>query len=132
MKSLKRAACSVVLAWIGIVAVPAQDSIPRKEMHRVDLSGAPNMEVVVSITELKPGDGIPAHFHHGVETGYVVEGGMIEVPGKSPVALATGATIMNLREVTHAGWKVVGDKTIKLLTVHIVDKGKPLYDSVKK
>lgn len=25
-------------------------------------------------------------------------------------------------------FKVVGDKTVELLTVHIVDKGKPLYD----
>jgi hypothetical protein len=39
---------------------------------------------------------------------------------------------MNLRDVAHGGFKVVGDKTIKLLTVHIVDKGKPLYDPVKK
>jgi hypothetical protein len=26
---------------------------------------------------------------------------------------------------------LVGDKTLKLLTVHIVDKGKPLYDNPK-
>ena len=32
----------------------------------------------------------------------------------------------------HAGWTVVGQKTIRLLTVHVVDKGKPLYDWVRK
>ncbi len=57
---------------------------------------------------------------------------MVEVPGKPPFALPTGAPIMNLRDVPHAGFKIVGDKTIKLITVHIVDKGKPLYDWVKK
>ena len=36
---------------------------------------------------------------------------------------------MNLRDVLHGGYKVIGNKTIKLVTVHIVDKGKPLYDS---
>ena len=57
---------------------------------------------------------------------------MIQAPGKDPTELKTGAPIINLRDVPHAGWKVVGDKTIKLLTVHVVDKGKPLYDWVKK
>jgi hypothetical protein len=28
--------------------------------------------------------------------------------------------------------KLVGDKTVKLVTVHVVDKGKPLYDWVGK
>lgn len=31
-----------------------------------------------------------------------------------------------LRRQFHAGYKVVGDKPLKLLTVHIVDKGKPM------
>jgi hypothetical protein len=43
----------------------------------------------------------------------------------------TGATGLNVRDVPHGAYKVVGDKTIKLLTVHIVDKGKPLYDTPK-
>jgi quercetin dioxygenase-like cupin family protein len=86
------------------------------------------MEVILSITELKPGDELAAHFHHGVETGYVLEGGMVEAPGKPAFELVTGASIMNLRDVPHGGFKVVGDKTIRLLTVHVVDKGKPLYE----
>ena len=106
----------------------AQDVASRKELKRVDLSGAPGMEVITSISELKPGDVLPAHFHHGLETGTVLQGGMVQMPGKDPTALSTGAPIMNLRDVRHAGWKVVGDTTIKLFTVHIVDKGKPLYD----
>ncbi len=28
----------------------------------------------------------------------------------------------------YGGFKVVGDTPLKLFTVHIVDKGKPLYD----
>jgi hypothetical protein len=38
-----------------------------------------------------------------------------------------GSVAINPREVFHGGYKVVGDKTLKLLTVHVVDKGKPLY-----
>jgi hypothetical protein len=45
--------------------------------------------------------------------------------------LETGAPIMNLRDAPHAGYKIVGDTPLKLVTVHIVDKGKPLYEWVK-
>lgn len=125
---------SVIFAVTWVVALPfclhanAQDSPARKEIRRVDLSGAPNMEVITSISEFKPGDFLDLHIHHGVEAGTVLQGGMVQAAGKDPVMLPTGAPIMNLRDVPHAGWKVVGDSTIKLFTVHIVDKGKPLYD----
>jgi hypothetical protein len=38
---------------------------------------------------------------------------------------------ISVRDVPHGGVKVVGDKPLRLLTVHIVDKGKPLYDTPK-
>jgi quercetin dioxygenase-like cupin family protein len=100
-------------------------------MKRVDLSGAPGMEVISSISEYKKGDEIARHLHHGIETGYVVQGTMVQFPGKEPIMLETGAPILNLRDVPHAGFKVVGDQPLKLFTVHIVNKGKPLYDWVK-
>lgn len=120
-----------VLALLLCMPVSAQDSAARKEIKRVEFSGTPGMEVITSISELKPGDLLPMHFHHGIEAGTVLQGGMVQVPGKDPIALPTGAPIMNLRDVPHAGWKVAGDTTIKLFTVHIVDKGKPLYDAAK-
>jgi len=39
--------------------------------------------------------------------------------------LPTDLTSMNLRGVKHGAFKVIGDKPLKLLTVHIVDKGDP-------
>jgi len=50
------------------------------------------------------------------------------VAGKDPMAITTGASLLNLRDVKHGGYKVIGDTPLKLFTVHIVDKGKPLYD----
>ena len=38
------------------------------------------------------------------------------------------ATQMNLRDIWHGGFKVIGDTSLKLFTVHVVDKGKALYD----
>ena len=125
----------VVAAAVFAVAfasvAPAQDSAARKEVKRADLSGAPGMEVISSITELKPGDDFPRHLHHGVEAGYVVQGGMIQMPGQAPTMLATGSPIFNLRDAVHAGYKVVGPGNLILYTTHVVDKGKPLYDWVK-
>lgn len=103
----------------------------RTELRRADLSGAPGMEVVSSTVEYKPGETSPRHFHHGVESGYVLQGAMIQMPGKEPVMMATGTPIFNLRDVAHGGFTVVGDTPLKLYTVHIVDKGKPLYELVK-
>ena len=128
-RTLLFAACLAAqsAAW----PVLAQDSASRKEIKREDLTGAPGMEVISSISEIKPGELLPLHFHHGIESGIVLQGGMVQLPGKDPMPLPTGAAIMNLRNVAHGGWKVVGDATIRLYTVHAVDKGKPLYDTPK-
>lgn len=125
----------VTLFTLGIattlVAQTLTDSPQRVEKKRADLSGAPGMEVIASVGEYKPGESIELHVHHGIEAAYVVQGAMVQVPGKDASSLPTGTTLMNLREVKHGGFKVVGDTPLKLFTVHIVDKSKPLYDYVK-
>ena len=122
------AAAAIVMAS----GAQAQDSPQRKELRRVDLSGAQGMEVVSSISEFKPGETFPRHLHHGVEAGYVVQGAMVQNPGQPPTMLATGAPILNLRDVVHGGFTVLGPGNLILFTVHTVDKGKPLYDWVKE
>jgi quercetin dioxygenase-like cupin family protein len=114
----------------GLFAQPnlGSDSPQRVEQKRADLTGATGMEVIASTAEYKPGDFIGLHIHHGIETAYVVQGGMFQVPGKDAQPLPTGATLQFLRDAKHAGFKIVGDTPVKLFTVHVVDKGKPLYD----
>ena len=112
----------------GQLAQTSTDSPQRVEQKRTDLTGAPGMEVIASVAEYKPGDSIRLHTHHGVEAAYVLQGASVQLPGKDPMALSTGATLLNLRDVKHAGIKIVGDTSLKLFTVHVVDKGKPLYD----
>ncbi|MFM7202234.1 MAG: cupin domain-containing protein [Myxococcota bacterium] len=122
----------LALLLLHAPSLSAQDQATRQELKRTELSGAPGMEVVMSVSELKPGMELPLHLHHGVEAGYVLEGGRIQAPGKEAVELKTGTPLMNLRDIPHAGFKVVGHTPIKLLTVHVVDKGKPLYDWIPK
>ncbi len=114
----------VLFASLFTFAASAQDSPFRKELKRADLTGT-NMEVVTSISEIKPGDVSTLHFHHGEESFYVLEGGTIELPDGKQVPMQAGVANVNVRNAPHGAFKVVGDKTIKLL---IVDKGKPLYD----
>jgi quercetin dioxygenase-like cupin family protein len=124
---------SVFFLGVGttLVAQTLTDSAQRQEQKRADLSGAPGMEVIASVAEYKPGESIELHIHHGIEAAYVVQGGMVQAPGRDASPLPTGASLLNLRDVKHGGFKVVGDTSLKLFTVHIVDKGKPLYDYTK-
>jgi quercetin dioxygenase-like cupin family protein len=128
----------LTLCLTGLTAVQAyaqnQSTVPGLErtiLHRADLSGAPGMEVISSILVVQPGASVPSHFHHGIEAGRVLEGGMIQTPGRQAQELAAGTPIFNLRGVMHGGWQAVGDRAITLYTVHVVDKGKPLLDGVE-
>jgi quercetin dioxygenase-like cupin family protein len=127
MRTPKVVIAALVLGLLSVAH--AQTADPRKEISRVDLSGAPGMEVVSSVSEYKKGDTLPRHFHHGVEAAYVIQGTRVQAPGKDPMELLTGAPVLNLRDIGHGGYTVVGDQSLKLFTVHIVDKGKPLYDT---
>ncbi len=134
MRLIRMLTSIALLTLRGATALAAQttdDSPQRVEQKRADLSGAPGMEVITSIAEYKPGESLNLHIHHGVETAYVIQGAMVQIPDKEPIMLPTGTTILNLRDIKHGAFKVVGDSALKLFTVHIVDKGKPLYDYVK-
>ena len=124
----------LVTCFVGsLLAYPTygQEGMKRTILHQADLTGATGMEVISSVLEVQPGATIARHFHHGIEAAYVIEGAMIQDPGKEPRMLPTGANAFNLRDAPHAGFKVVGDKALKLFTVHVVDKGKPLFAEVK-
>ena len=112
----------------GLTAQTLTDLPQRKELKRTDLTGAPGMEVIASITEIKPGESSNSHLHHGVEAAYVIQGALVQVPGKDPVTIPTGVASLSLRDVVHGSFKVVGDTSLKMFAVHVVDKGKPLYD----
>lgn len=120
------------LLCIGSFAAQLGDSPNRTELHRADLSGAPGMEVIASIVRVKPGESTPRHSHHGIESAYVVHGALVQYPGQPPQMLKTGSSIFNLRDVVHSGFKVVGPDTLVIYTVHVVDKGKPLYEPAAK
>ena len=102
----------------------------RTELKRADLTGT-NMEIIVSVVDVTVGSNLARHTHHGEEAVYVLEGATLALPDGKEVPFPTGAAVINARDVPHGGFKVAGDKTLKMLTVHIVDKGKPMMEPVK-
>jgi len=101
------------------------DEPKRTVLKRADLTGT-NMEIIVSVLEVPSGVNIAKHTHPGEEAVYVLEGATLQFPDGREVSRPAGEAGVNVRDVPHAGYKVVGDKPLKLLTVHIVDKGKPM------
>ena len=123
----------VALVGLGMmfsVAAQAQSS-KRTELTKGDLTGK-NMDIVVGIVEVPPGASGVLHTHPGEEAYYVIDGATAESPDGKPVTFEAGSAHINARGVPHGEFKVTGSKTLKLLTVHIVDKGEPMMQPVKK
>ncbi len=99
----------------------------RTELKRADLTGT-NMEVIVMMVEFQPGETIARHTHHGEEAVYVLQGATLVAADGKEIQFPTGASIVNQRDVPHGGFKIAGDKSLKLLNVFVVDKGKPLTE----
>ncbi len=116
-----------VAALFVVAAISAAfaDEPKRTVLKRSDLTGT-NMEIIVAVLEVPPGVSIARHTHPGEEAVYVLEGATLQFPDGREVSRPAGEAGVNVRDIPHAGYKVVGDKPLKLLTVHIVDKGKPM------
>jgi quercetin dioxygenase-like cupin family protein len=122
----------IALIGLGLTfsAAAQAQTTKRTELTKGDLTGT-NMEIVVGIIEAAPGNSAILHTHPGDEAFYVLNGGTAVSPDGKPIVFEAGNARINVRDVPHGAFTVTGDKTIKLLTVHVVDKGKPLYIPVK-
>ncbi len=115
--------CAAVFCVAMVSTAYAQTS--RTELKRADLTGT-DMEIIISVLEVPFGNSIERHIHPGEEAVYVLDGATLQFPDGKEVPRSAGQAGVNVRDVPHAGYTVVGDKPLKLLTVHIVDKGKPM------
>lgn len=113
---------------LGLEGSAVAQEIKRTELGRSPVSGDDTKEIIMQLVEFPPGATSPRHFHNGEESFYVLEGGTVQVVGKEPKERPAGERGINQRGVPHAGYTVVGDKTIKILSVYVVDKGKPLQE----
>ena len=131
MKTPARYVLAFALAAASCGGAWSQESTNRTELRRAELAQHPDMELVMSMVEYKSGELLPRHFHHGLEAVYVVQGTLVQAGDKPPVELKTGAALLNLTAVPHGGLRIVGDQSLKMFTVHVVEKGKPLNELVE-
>jgi quercetin dioxygenase-like cupin family protein len=129
---MNRYARLVALVGLGIIfsATAQAQSSKRTELTKGDLTGK-DMDVVVGIVEVPPGASGVLHTHPGEEAYYVIDGAIGETPDGKPVKFEAGTAAINPRGFQHGAFKITGYKTLKLLTVHIVDKGQPMMQPVK-
>ena len=130
---------SALIAFVllaGTFAANAQDAKPspapeakRNILGRHDQSGVEGKEIVTGTAELAPGATIGWHTHPGDETGYVLRGTITwKVRGQPDRELKAGDHFFNPRGSVHSVTSVEGGAAI---STWIVDKGKPMAESVK-
>src|SRR5262249_55587710 len=117
------AVCVIAFAAAG-AALAQQAAIKRTPLQKVEF---PEGFVSVSgIAEVPAGGAAGRHTHPGVELGYILEGEAdLIVEGQPDRHLKAGDSYQIPLGVVHDA-KVSGDKPLKVLSVYVVDKTKPL------
>jgi quercetin dioxygenase-like cupin family protein len=104
---------------------PATPGVKRKILSQMDGPVAGYVTIIVE-AEVAPGVTVGRHTHPGIESSYVLEGG-IELPieGQPTRIYNAGDSYQVLAGTPHAGGKP-SDKTTRIASTYVVEKGKPL------
>lgn len=100
--------------------------LKRTILKRMD-GPAPGYETIEARVEIDPNALIARHTHFGLETSYVIEGSVdltIEGDGGSTKTYGPGEGFQVPAGAIHGGKS--GEKSVTLLGVYVVEKGKPL------
>ncbi|MFI5020074.1 MAG: cupin domain-containing protein [Alphaproteobacteria bacterium] len=127
------AGCAICAA-AGLVATgaSAQSAPPavtagvtRKILSQTD-GPVPGYVTIIVEAEIEPGVVVARHTHPGIESGYLIEGGLeLPIQGQPTRMLKPGDAFQVPAETPHAGGKP-GDKKTRLTSTYVVEKGKPL------
>jgi quercetin dioxygenase-like cupin family protein len=103
----------------------ATSGVSRKILSQMD-GPVPGYVTVNVEAEIEPGVTIGRHTHPGIESGYVLEGGLdLPIQGQPTRTLKPGDGFQVPPETPHAGGKN-GDKKTRIALTYVVEKGKPL------
>jgi quercetin dioxygenase-like cupin family protein len=99
--------------------------VTRKILTQMD-GPAPGYVTINAEAEIEPGVTIARHTHPGIESGYILEGGLdLPIEGQPTRTLKPGDGFQVPPETPHAGGKN-GDKKTRVAITYVVEKGKPL------
>ena len=103
-------------------ATPAP-GVKRTLLQKADLG---DRDMIMGTAEIPAGGSVGRHFHHGTESGYVLEGSAtLEIDGEAARVINAGDSYVIPAGKIHDA-KTVGDKQAKVLAIYVVEKGKPL------
>ena len=103
----------------------ATPGVNRKVLSQTD-GPAPGYVTMLVEIELEPGVTVGRHTHPGLESAYVLEGGLeLPIEGQPTRMVKPGDGFIVPAMTPHAGGKN-GDKKTKIISTYIVEKGKPL------
>ena len=112
----------IAFAGIALAQTPA---LTRTIVTKADLS-VPGREAVVARVEVAPGGVAGWHTHPGEEISDVTDGEVtLMIAGQPPRKVAAGGAFVIPAGTVHNG-KNDGTTIVKLVTVYVVEKGKPL------
>ena len=104
---------------------PAPAGFSRKILSQMD-GPVPGYVTLVVEVNIDPGTVVGRHTHPGIESGYVVSGGLeLPVQGQPTRMLKPGDGFQIPVETPHAGGKNGDVKTV-IVSTYVVEKGKPL------
>ena len=115
-----------ILFIVASSACVAQNSgVNRTEVMKADVS-VPGRQAVISRVEIAPGGKLGWHTHPGDEISYVESGVLtLSVAGKPEQKVRAGGGFVVPTGTVHSA-KNDGTVPVQLITVHVVDKDKPL------
>ena len=101
----------------------AQQEIKRTPLGTMDFPAG--YQTVMGLAEVGPNICSGRHMHPGIETSYVLEGdGVVKIDGRPDQHVKVGEPIQIPANVPHDA--CAGAAGVKTLTVHVIEKGKPL------
>lgn len=103
----------------------ATPGVTRKILGQVE-GPVPGYVTISVEAEIEAGILVARHTHPGIESGYIVEGGLeLPVEGQPTRTLKPGDAFQVPANTPHAGGKN-GDKKTKVAITYILEKGKPI------
>ena len=103
----------------------ATSGVTRKILSQTD-GPTPGYVTIIAEAEIEAGVTVARHTHPGIESAYIIEGGLeLPIEGQPTRALKPGDGFQVPPNTPHAGGKN-GDKKTKIAITYVVEKGKPL------
>jgi quercetin dioxygenase-like cupin family protein len=104
----------------GQMAVPAG---PDKQVYDIP-AGSKDQQILIQVRDLKDGESVTPHIHHGVEMTEVVTGTFeLYVKGQPMKVIHAGESFMVPREAPHDARPAPGSPPVHLAVTLVIDKG---------